>query len=260
MTIDFCSIVSGSSGNCQFIQSGNTKLLVDAGLSGKKIQEGLSSIDIDPKEINGILITHEHSDHILGAGILSRRFDIPIYANQGTWEGMEKAIGKISDKNIMIIDNKDFEIGNLGIQPFSVYHDSNDPFGYSFYCGNKKASILMDTGMVDENIVNTIKGSDILMIESNHDVDMLKVGSYPFFLKKRVLGKWGHLSNEDSGKIITEAITNDQATVILGHLSRENNFPELAYETVRSIVRGRDMDSICLKVASRHQRTDLIKL
>lgn len=260
MTMDFCSLVSGSSGNCQFIQNDNTKILVDAGLSGKKIQEGLSSIDINPSDIDGILITHEHSDHIKGAGILSRRFDIPIYANEGTWEGMEKSIGNISDKNIFIIGNNDFEIGSLGINPFKIHHDCNDPLGFSIFSRNKKASILTDTGIVDENIMNAIRGSDILMVESNHDVDMLKVGSYPFYLKKRVLGKWGHLSNEDAGKIITETITKEDAIVILGHLSLENNFPELALETVRSILDKEKLESLKLNIASRFKRTDLFSL
>lgn len=237
MSIKFCSLASGSSGNCQYIETDKVKLLVDAGLSGKRIQESLISIGVDPSTINGILVTHEHKDHIHGVGILSRRFNIPIYANENTWLSMKTEIGEIKEENIIIFDtNKIFEVKDLNIYPFDISHDSVEPVGYSFHHKNIKISIVTDTGYASEEVKGSIKNSHLLMVESNHDVEMLKVGSYPWFLKKRILGEYGHLSNEDAGRLITEVISGNNECILLGHLSKENNFPELAYETVAGIL------------------------
>lgn len=237
MSIRFCSLASGSSGNCQYIETDKVKILVDAGLSGKKIQESLVSIDVDPSTINGILVTHEHKDHIHGIGILSRRFGIPIYANQKTWLNMKPEIGEIKEENIIVFDtNKTFEINDLNIHPFNISHDAIEPVGYSFYYKNIKISLVTDTGYVSEEVKENIKNSHLLMIESNHDVEMLKVGKYPWFLKKRILGEHGHLSNDDAGRLLAEIISRENQCILLGHLSKENNFPELAYQTVANIL------------------------
>lgn len=243
MSFRFCSLSSGSSGNSQYIETGGMKILVDAGLSGKKIQDLLISIDIDPSEIDCILVTHEHGDHVKGAGILSRRFNIPIYANEKTWEAMEEDMGKLKDENIKIFNtNCDFEIGDLGILPFNIYHDAADPVGYNFYNKNKKISLVTDTGCIDKQIKRNIKDSNLLMIESNHDESMLKMGGYPWFLKKRVSGELGHLSNEDAGRVISEVLSGNNENILLGHLSRENNFPELAHQTVSNILNEKGID------------------
>lgn len=237
MTLRFCSLASGSSGNCQYIGTDKINILIDAGLSGKKIQEGLKSIDVDPNSINVILVTHEHKDHIKGVGILSRRFNIPIYANSNTWKHMEKHIGNISDENIRIFDTeKDFNLGDLGISTFRTYHDASESVGFCINKKHKKISILTDTGCVDNNIKNKIKGSDLMLVESNHDIEMLKMGKYPWFLKKRIMGDQGHLSNEDAGNLITEVFCENKENILLAHLSNENNFPELAYQTVANII------------------------
>lgn len=237
MHFRFCSLASGSSGNCQYIETKKTRILVDAGLSGKKIQEALKSIDVDPGTINYILVTHEHSDHTKGIGILSRRFNLPIYANTNTWNNMKKDLGEIKEENIRVFNtDKDFELGDMGILPFKISHDSSDPVGYCFYHLNKKISILTDTGIVSDEVKKTIRGSNLLMLEANHDIEMLKVGKYPWFLKKRVLSEVGHLSNEDAGKVLAEVFTDNNEQILLGHLSKENNFPELAYQTVANIM------------------------
>lgn len=260
----FCSLASGSSGNCQYIESKDTKLLVDAGLSGKKIQEALKSIEVDPKELDGILVTHEHKDHTKGVGILSRRFDLPIYANKGTWDGMEDDLGKIKPEHIKIFDtNKQFNIKDIEVNPFDIYHDANEPVGYNFCYNSKKISILTDTGKIDEDIKKLLKGSDIMMIESNHDVEMLKVGSYPWFLKKRVLGDYGHISNETAGELIADLYEGKKQTILLSHLSRENNFPELAYQTVANIVTERGINiekDISIQMTYRDMTTKVYKL
>lgn len=256
MSFRFCSLVSGSSGNCQYIETERARILLDAGLSGKKVQELLSCIEVDPASIDGILVTHEHQDHIKGAGILSRRFDIPIYANEETWIGMRDSIGNIGEKNIKLIKNsRDFEINDMGITPFSISHDARDPLGYSFHSKDKKISVLTDTGVADEAIERNLKGSDFLMVESNHDPNMLKIGRYPQFLKQRVLGKLGHLSNEEAGNLIRNLDLNEDARVILGHLSMENNFPELAYQTVHNVLAEAGMEKLSIEMTYRDRPT-----
>ncbi|WP_352420479.1 MBL fold metallo-hydrolase [Proteiniborus sp.] len=233
----FCSLASGSSGNCQYIETDKVKLLVDAGLSGKKIQESLISIEVDPSTINGILVTHEHKDHIHGIGILSRRFNIPIYANEKTWISMESQIGEVKEENkITFNTDKTFEINDLNIHPFMISHDAIEPVGYSFYYKDIKISLVTDTGCVSEEVKENIKNSHLLLIESNHDVEMLKVGKYPWYLKRRILGEHGHLSNDDAGKLLAEVLCGKNECILLGHLSKENNFPELAYQTVANIL------------------------
>lgn len=235
--MDFCTLYSGSSGNSIYIGTDKTKLLVDAGVSGKKIQEGLSEIGVNPNDIKGILITHEHDDHIKAAGILSRRFNIPIYANKDTWMAMESAIGEVKSDNIRVFEKYyPFEIGDITIIPFKIPHDASSPCGYSFINENKKVSIATDIGHASEDVKNNIKDSDLILLESNHDVEMLKVGPYPYYLKRRVLSEVGHLSNEDCGKTIVDILNSRIKKVVLGHLSKTNNYPELAYRTVLSIL------------------------
>lgn len=261
MSFKFCSLVSGSSGNCQYIKSKNTSILIDAGLSGKKIQQLLSLIAADPFSIEGILVTHEHIDHIKGVGILSRRFDIPIYANENTWNAMKDCIGSVNDKNIKVIKSESaFSIKDIDIKPFDIFHDAKDPLGYSLHSLGKKISVLTDTGMVDEKIEENLKQSDFLMVESNHDPNMLKIGSYPQFLKQRVLGKFGHLSNEDAGNAIRNLDLNENAKVVLGHLSKENNFPELAYQTVYNVLAKAGMEKLSVELTYRDRPTKIYEI
>jgi phosphoribosyl 1,2-cyclic phosphodiesterase len=229
----FCSLYSGSSGNCLFLSDGKTKILVDSGLSGKRIIEALVSIGENPSELSAVLVSHEHSDHIRGAGIISRKFDIPIYANEKTWKAMEEEIGPVNIKNKVYFENcKEFEIGNIYVKAFPIPHDASDPVGYNFFLDNKKITTATDIGHMTNKLLSYLLGSDLLLLESNHDVEMLKVGPYPWPLKKRILGDRGHLSNEMAGKVVTYLAKNGTKKFLLGHLSRENNFPELAYQTV----------------------------
>ncbi len=237
MGLKFCSLASGSSGNCQFVGSKDTKLLIDAGLTGKYITGALQSIDIDANRINGLLITHEHSDHIKGVGVLMRKFDIPLYVNEKTWEAMKDKIGSVEGKDIRLFNGcEPFSIGDIGVKPYNISHDASNPVGFSFVHDNSKISITTDSGCVTDEIMNEIKDSDLLVLEANHDVEMVKFGKYPWFLKKRILGDFGHLSNEAAGNIVTQVVKEGNVRyVVLAHLSKENNFPELAYETVKNI-------------------------
>lgn len=233
MGFKFCSLFSGSSGNASYIGTDKTHILIDAGLTGKAIEKSLKEIGQDPSLLDGILITHEHDDHIRGAGVLSRRYNIPIYANQETWVAMESRLGEISSHNIRIFDRAmDFYIKDINIQPFGIPHDAVDPVGFCFFNKGKKISIATDLGHTNSRIINTVIDSDLVVLEANHDVGMLKSGSYPMYLKKRILGSNGHLSNEDAGLALVKMITDKLTHVLLAHLSGENNIPQLAYQTV----------------------------
>lgn len=237
MGIKFCSLASGSSGNCQYVGTKETKLLIDAGLTGKYITGALQNIDIEANEIDGLLITHEHSDHIKGVGVLMRKFDIPLYVNEKTWDGMKDKIGSVKGKDIRFFSGCDpFFIGDIKVKPYRVSHDACNPMGFSFVYDKAKISITTDSGCVNDEIIDEIKDSDLLVLEANHDVEMVKFSKYPWFLKKRILSDLGHLSNETAGNIVTEVVKNGNVKyVLLAHLSKENNFPELAYETVKNI-------------------------
>lgn len=260
----FCSLYSGSSGNSIFVSSGKTNILIDAGLPGKKIDEALKSIDKNPSSIDGIFITHEHSDHIKGVGILSRKYDIPIYANDKTWSAMESSLGKIKEHNIKIMDRRSVvHIGDLDVKSFVTPHDAIAPVGYTITNKNKKVSIATDFGVFTREIYDNIKESDVILLESNHDVNMLKYGPYPYPLKCRILSEIGHLSNEDCGKAITNIVKCGAGKrIMLGHLSKTNNNPDLAFQTALSaieekgIVQGKD---IILSMAKRDNPSGYIE-
>lgn len=261
----FCSLYSGSSGNSIFIASDNAKVLIDAGLAGKKIDDALKHIGEESSSIDGIFITHEHIDHIKGVGVLSRKYDIPIYANDNTWAVMEKNIGKIKEHNIRIMNRRSsITINDLEIRSFNIPHDAIAPVGYTVSSAGKNASVVTDFGVFTEEIRDNIIDSDIILLESNHDVNMLRMGPYPYKLKLRVLGENGHLSNEDCGSAIVSLLKNDKKKqIVLGHLSGTNNHPDLAYQTVVDVLSAngiRPGDDVILQLASRHNPSEIILL
>lgn len=233
----FCSLFSGSSGNCTYIGTDKTHLLIDAGLSGIKIQKEMKKIEANPALVDGILVTHEHIDHIQSVGVLSRRFNIPVYASEMTWQAMFCRVGKIAAENIRVIEvDRPFSIKELSITPFNISHDAVEPFGFNVTDGIKKISLLTDTGCINDYIKRSISGFDLLLLETNHDVELLKAGSYPWPLKQRIMSEYGHLSNENAGYFLSDVLKKGGERVFLGHLSQENNFPELAYRTVVNIL------------------------
>ncbi len=251
---NFCSLYSGSSGNSLFVESENTKLLVDAGVSSKKIETALTNLEIDPSSINGILITHEHSDHVQGLGTFAKKFNLPVYVNQKTLDAMPNQKDKISEKNIKIIKNEEkFEIGDLKIKPFSIPHDAANPCGFNIIHDNKKISIATDIGHMTNGIIKNLEDSIFIMLEANYDPEVLKFSKYPYILKSRIAGPTGHLPNEMAGKTIAHLLNSGLQQAILGHLSKESNFPELAYKTVidEVISSNYDENSLKLRVASR---------
>ncbi|MDO4188639.1 MAG: MBL fold metallo-hydrolase [Lachnospiraceae bacterium] len=263
--MNLVSITSGSSGNCIYVGSNNTHILVDAGISGKRIETGLNSIGLKPEELSGILVTHEHADHIQGIGVMSRRYGIPIYATKGTISGIldTKAIGEIPAGLFNIIEpDGQFLVNDLIIDPVRISHDAREPVAYRI--GHEKSSvgICTDLGVYDDYIVDSFRGVNAILIEANHDVNMLQVGRYPYSLKRRILSDKGHLSNENSGRLLCELLHDDLSAILLGHLSEENNLAELAYETVRLEILMSECkykpEDFELMVASRTERSKLI--
>ena len=207
--MELCSIASGSSGNCICVGSDENHVLIDAGISGKRIENGLNSIDLKTEEMQGVLVTHEHIDHISGLGVIARRYGLPIYATQGTIDAIlnTKSVGKIEESLFhAITPDQPFEIGDLLIEPISISHDAADPVAYKIKNEEKTAAVVTDLGTYDENMIDKIKNLDVLLLEANHDVHMLQVGSYPYPLKQRILGEKGHLSNELSGQFLGEVL------------------------------------------------------
>ncbi len=231
-----CSIASGSSGNCIYVGSDQTHLIIDAGISGKRIEEGLNEIGLKTKEMDGILITHEHSDHICGLGVVARKCGIPIYATRGTIDAIlqTKTLGNIdSDLFVEVEPDRDFEIGDVTVSPVAISHDAAQPAAYIVRKEDKSVGVITDLGKYDQYIIERLQGLDVILLEANHDIHMLEVGNYPYYLKQRILGDKGHLSNELSGRLLGHILHDKLKAVLLGHLSKENNYEKLAYETVR---------------------------
>lgn len=262
-----CSIASGSSGNCIYVGTEATHLLVDVGISCKKILEGLNQLGLTGKDIDGILITHEHSDHIGGLGILSRQFGIPIYATAGTIEAIKKNrnLGQIDSSLFCEVAADEKKIlKDITVNPMRISHDAAQPVAYRFQYGSRRMAVVTDLGTYDAYTVESLKGMDVLMLEANHDINMLQVGPYPYYLKRRILGKKGHLSNELSGKLLGSLLHDHFKMVFLGHLSKENNLAELAYETVRLEIAMADNpykpEDFPILVANRNKLSQLVEI
>lgn len=241
MTLSFCSFSSGSSGNSYLIKTEDTALLVDAGISAKRILEGLAQSETKQDLVKALLITHEHSDHTKSVrAVLKKIPGLSAFANQNTWSGIHTEIPEEQKKSFSTGDR--IEFGDIGVKTFRVSHDAADPVGFSFYAYGKQISIVTDTGCVNDDLFEEILDADLLVLEANHDVEMLKFGRYPWPVKQRILGEQGHLSNEAAGELLVKLLSeNDkQRNVLLAHLSRENNFPEMAQQTVKNILEEAD--------------------
>lgn len=225
---------SSSSGNAALISDGRHALAVDCGISGKLMDKCLGAAGFSPSEISAILVTHEHTDHIKGVGIFSRKYDIPVYLNRETYEAAKPTVGKLKPENIHIIDSGAFEIDGIGVQPFSIPHDAANPVGYTFESGGDKAAVATDMGEISETVFCAIKGSRRVLLESNYDSNMLDMGRYPYELKRRIRSSYGHLCNEDAASLAVRLVGCGTEEIILGHLSHENNYPALAYTVTKN--------------------------
>lgn len=256
----FCSLYSGSTGNSSIVQSNKTKILVDVGESAKKIAEALASINVNPFSIDAILITHEHSDHVKGLVVFSKKYNVPVYANVETWNAMQKYKEKLNEENIKTFTFNKFKIGDIEVNPFPIPHDAANPCGFNLFHDNKKMSIATDIGHMSKEIITNLSDSSFLLLEANYEPEILKCSSYPYMLKERIKGPNGHLSNSDAGKTISYLIDHGLNKVMLGHLSKENNFPELAYKTVveELIEHNYDENSLNLSIANRYETSPII--
>lgn len=255
MELRFSPLFSGSSGNAIYVGCGDTHILVDAGLSGTRITNELKKIGLQPGDLSAILVTHEHSDHTQGAGILSRKYSLPIYATEGTWAGMQAKIGTVEENNRCYLEaEQDFYMGGMNIMPFAIPHDANQPVGFCFECEGARFAIATDLGCIKKGWMNHVRGVDAVLLESNYDPGMLHAGSYPYELKRRILSNKGHLCNDDAGACALELIHSGTRHIVLGHLSKENNFPELARCCTENVLRTAGVipgEDVRLDVAKR---------
>jgi phosphoribosyl 1,2-cyclic phosphodiesterase len=234
-------LASGSTGNITYVESDRMKILVDCGFSGKKAEQLLQKIGRRPEDLNAILVTHEHDDHIKGVGVLARRYELDVYANEKTWQAMEKKLGniKLEQKHHFDMD-KTLTLGDIDVSSFGVSHDAIDPQFYTFQKDTKRFVMLTDTGYVSDRMRGYVKNADAYLFESNHDLGMLRMGRYPWSLKQRILGDKGHLSNEDGALALAEVVGDRTKRVYLGHLSKENNLKEIAHSTAEEILLQKD--------------------
>ena len=258
----FCPLCSSSSGNSTFVEANGFRFLIDAGVSAKRITELLEDIDIPVSTIQGILITHEHADHVSGIGILCKKYGIPVYADVECFSKLPASItNNIPTTCIRIFEpDHDFFLSKVRVFPFSTPHDSARSVGFSIMAEGFKCTIMTDIGHFNNHLLAAASESDVLLIEANHDVDMLHAGPYPYPLKRRILSQTGHLSNEACGNALVELYGTGVRNVILGHLSQENNTPELARITVESILRANDIFDVNLAVAQKDRSVGIFQI
>ncbi|OON86060.1 ribonuclease Z [Oribacterium sp. C9] len=271
----FTSIASGSSGNSTYIGTESTHILVDVGVTMKAVNAGLHELDLDLKDIDAIFLTHEHIDHIRAVGTIARKYDIPVYGTLGTLREvmLNKTLGDFAhDRLFPIIPDKRINIGDLQVLPFSIYHDAADPVGYRIETemadaeasASKNVAVATDIGHYDDYIAGHLRDLDAMVLESNHDIKMLSNGPYPVSLKRRILSDHGHLSNDNCGRLLDSILSKRIKHVFLGHLSKENNLPDLALKTVQQEIDNSDSENragdISISVAHRDRISEVVEL
>ena len=263
----FCPLISGSSGNATLVSHGRTTVLVDAGRSGVQIEDLIRIAGLEPKQLSMIVVTHEHADHVQGVGVLSRRYRIPVHATEGTWAALDrrKAVGRLSpEMRRVLTPGKPLDAGDLLIMPFEIPHDAAQPVGYRFLAGTQTAAVVAtDLGEPTTIVESACVGVSVALVESNHDIAMLRDGPYPKELQERILSRYGHLCNETAGWLVALMLRHGARRLYLGHLSQENNHPAVALETVRRILRESGIDptrhgNVC--VADRHRCSEPMEL
>lgn len=253
----FCSLVSGSSGNALYLEHKNTKILIDCGISGARICEALKSINVNPEKIDGIVVTHEHSDHVSGVRVFSNKFGLKVYAGEKTLENLS------CHSAIAVNAEEGFEIGEIEAMAFDIPHDAAQPFGYTFMLGGIKLSVATDMGRIDAHVAEIVRGSEFVFLEANHDMKMLLEGPYPYYLKERIRGSEGHLSNEQCASLATALARTGTTKIVLGHLSNTNNTPHIALQTVTDALSSGGFkvgSDILLDVAKRHSVSKIYEL
>ncbi|MGX4588465.1 MBL fold metallo-hydrolase [Paenibacillus chitinolyticus] len=240
MGLRFTVLSSGSTGNATVICDGETKLLVDAGLSARRVEQLMKEREVSGDQIDAILVTHEHSDHIKGLGAIARKYDLPVYANTKTWEALDKHIGTIAEPNRRIMETGTEEyFGNIRVESYGISHDAAEPVGYCFHSGGRKLAMATDLGYMSTKVKDVIGDSDAIILEANHDIEMLRMGRYPWNIKRRILSDLGHLSNEAAGEALLDIMTARTRAVYMAHLSQNHNLMDLARLTLNSVLEDR---------------------
>ena len=256
--LELCTLASGSSGNSLLVSDGRTHILVDAGISCRRITNSLKMLGVDPKELAGVLITHEHTDHMAGLATLTKQLRLPVYASRGTGRQLCYRIAFLEELFHPVTPGEGFSVGGIDVESFPTSHDAAESTGYALSAGGRKAAVATDLGYVTPEVLKGIRGADLLVCEANHDVEWLQSGPYPYYLKARILGDRGHLSNEAGAELAWTAVEGGARTVVLAHLSHENNTPARAHEVVRGVLErrgaavGRD---VALEVAPRSEKS-----
>ena len=243
----FCSLASSSSGNCYYVGSRSTHILIDGGISKRRIERGLAELGLTLSDISAVLVTHEHSDHVKGLDQLAKRTEIPFYGTAGTLAGLAAALPWAEKRaeeaeELLVQLRKPFTVGDLSVDFFPLSHDAADPVGFTVSDGTRKFAVCTDTGVFTEEIEDAVSGADVLVCETNYDEEMLAEGPYPAYLKRRIAGRYGHLSNRDGGRLIASVLHGRIRQVVLGHLSPMNNLPLTAERTVRAVIRESGTD------------------
>lgn len=263
--ITFCTLFSGSSGNAAYLETDTGAILIDCGMSCKQILDSLMGARLEPSRLRAVVITHEHSDHIRGVGPMARKLGLTVCATEGTWEGMERTVGAIpAHQRMRINPGESFFLAGMEVASFAIPHDANEPVGYRFFLPRTSIAVATDLGHFAPGVQAAVSGAELVLLESNHDPERLRQNPhYPATLKNRILGKKGHLSNESGAQAAVQLASSGTKHLLLGHLSSENNDPDLAYRTSHAAltsagaVVGRD---VTLQVAGRHQTGYLYRM
>lgn len=264
MQFKLCSLSSGSSGNSIYIEADSSRILLDAGKPGSFIESRLRELDRHAADLDGILVSHEHIDHIQGIGVLARRHKIPVYANEKTWAAMSSKIGPVPDSLLRIFDNEEeFYIKDIAVQSFAISHDAADPQGFSLMHAQQSIGFATDLGEMNDAILNRLKKAQLVFLESNYDSDLLRDGPYPAYLKARVEGSSGHLSNADCAHSLVELAEAGVRHFMLGHLSKTNNTPQLAYQASKKVLSDHGIEEskdVFVKLTRRDAATGIYTL
>lgn len=260
------SLSSGSKGNCIFIEEKDTSVLVDIGISKKRVEDGLCCLHRNVSDVSGIVITHEHSDHVKGLGVFLRKYNIPVFATEKTFDALmcKNTLGNINTSLFHVIKPYQcFHIKDLELMPLHTSHDAADPVCYRFNTEDNSCAVVTDLGEYDTTLIKYLQNLSAILVEANHDVGMLQAGSYPYYLKQRIWGNKGHLSNETCGSLLNNLLNKKLKHIVLGHLSEENNYPELAFQSVRNEINFSEndynADDFNIKVASRTEPSCMIE-